>query len=204
MEDDHPDLPWPLTGAEGLRAELLAAYDEPSRGYHNVRHLSEVLTRLEELAAQGTAFDRTEVLLAAWFHDAVYDGERDAEERSASWAEEALADITSAATVAEVARLVRLTEHHRPEAGDANGCALSDADLAILATPPDRYAEYVAAVRREYAHLPDEVFEAGRAEVLRALAAKTHLFHTTYAAATWETSARANIAAELEKFRPPA
>ena len=30
--------------------------------------------------------------LAAWFHDAVYDGERDAEERSAVWAEEALAD----------------------------------------------------------------------------------------------------------------
>lgn len=197
MEDDHRDLPWPLSGAEGLRDELLAAYDDPTRGYHNRRHLGEVLGRLEELAAHDTPFDRTPVLLAAWFHDAVYDGERDAEERSASWAEEALVDLTGPATVVEVARLVRLTEHHRPEPGDANGCALSDADLAILASTPERYEQYVTAVRREYAHLPDEVFDAGRAEVLRALAAKPQLFHTTYAAATWETTARANLDREL-------
>ena len=33
MEDDHPDmtdLPWPLTGADALRDELLAAYGEPT------------------------------------------------------------------------------------------------------------------------------------------------------------------------------
>ena len=107
------------------------------------------------------------MLLAAWFHDAVYDGERDAEERSAAWAEDALAPLVPAPVVAEVARLVRLTETHQPDDADPNGCALSDADLAILAAPPDRYDEYVAAVRREYAHLPDDVFDAGRAAVLR-------------------------------------
>ena len=202
MEDDHPDLPWPLSGAESLRAELLAAYGEPSRGHHSVRHLREVLTRLDELAAAGAAFDRTPVHLAAWVHDAVYDGERDAEERSASWAEEALAPLVDAATLAEVARLVRLTEHHRPDAEDANGCALSDADLSILAAPPERYEEYVAAVRKEYAHLPDEVFAAGRADVLRQLAAKPQLFHTDHGSSSWEAPARANIAAELEKLAP--
>ena len=69
--------------------------------------------------------------------------------------------------MAEVARLVRLTETHTPDDADANGCALSDADLGILAAPRERYDEYVAAVRREYAHLPDDVFSAGRAEVLK-------------------------------------
>ncbi|MEV4999645.1 hypothetical protein [Nocardioides sp. LML1-1-1.1] len=202
MEDDHPDLPWPLSGADALRAELLAAYDDPSRGHHSVRHLREVLTRLDELASAGAGFDRTPVQLAAWFHDAVYDGERDAEERSASWAEEALAPLVDATTLAEVVRLVRLTEHHRPEADDANGCALSDADLSILAAPPERYEEYVAAVRTEYAHLPDEVFAAGRADVLQQLAAKPQLFHTEHGIASWEAPARNNIAAELEKLRP--
>lgn len=203
MEDDHPDLPWPLAesaGADALRDELLAAYGEPTRGHHGLQHLSGVLRRLEELAAAGTAFDRTPVVLAAWFHDAVYDGERDAEERSATWAEEALPAHTDAATVAEVARLVRLTEHHRPEPDDANGCALTDADLAILAADRDRYAEYVAAVRKEYAHLSDDVFTAGRADVLRDLASKPQLFHTAYGRAHWEAAARENVARELEEL----
>ncbi|NHA01586.1 hypothetical protein G5V59_22295 [Nocardioides sp. W3-2-3] len=35
---------------------LLAAYDDPSRGHHSVRHLREVLARLDELAAAGAGF----------------------------------------------------------------------------------------------------------------------------------------------------
>ena len=188
---------WPLPDTPDLRDELAAAYADPSRGYHDTRHLGEVLTRLDELAGAGTEYDATAVLLAAWFHDAVYDGERDAEERSAAWAEDALAPLVPAPVVAEVARLVRLTETHQPDDADPNGCALSDADLAILAAPQDRYDEYVAAVRREYAHLPDDVFDAGRAAVLGALAAKPHLFHTAYAREHWEAPARANLEREL-------
>jgi predicted metal-dependent HD superfamily phosphohydrolase len=210
MEDDHPkpptsqasDLAWPLSGADALRGELLAAYGESTRGHHDVRHLTEVIHRLEELAAAGTPYDRTPVLLAAWFHDAVYDGERDAEERSAAWAEHALPAVTDDATVAEVARLVRLTEHHRPEPDDTNGCALSDADLAILAAPTDRYEEYVSAVRSEYSHLPDDVFAEGRAAVLRQLTSKPRLFHTAHGRTHWEAPARENVAAELEKLDP--
>jgi predicted metal-dependent HD superfamily phosphohydrolase len=188
---------WPLPDCPDLRDQLAAAYADPSRGYHDTRHLGEVLDRLGELAGHGAAYDATPVLLAAWFHDAVYDGERDAEERSATWAEEALPAVAPAPLVAEVARLVRLTETHTPEDADANGCALSDADLGILAAPLGRYEEYVAAVRREYAHLDDEVFDAGRAEVLRGLAAKPHLFHTAYARDRWEAAARVNVEREL-------
>jgi predicted metal-dependent HD superfamily phosphohydrolase len=188
---------WPLPDSTEVRDELAAAYADPSRGYHDTRHLTEVLDRLDELAGHGASYEATPVLLAAWFHDAVYDGERDAEERSAAWAEDALATAAPAPIVAEVARLVRLTETHKPDDADANGCALSDADLGILAASRARYDEYVAAVRREYAHLDDAVFNAGRADVLRGLAAKPHLFHTAYARERWEAAARANIDREL-------
>jgi predicted metal-dependent HD superfamily phosphohydrolase len=191
---------WPLPDGHKLRDALLAAYADPARGYHDLRHLTEVLTRLHELAEHGARFDRVPVLLAAWFHDAVYDGERDAEERSAAWAEEALPALVDAATVAETARLVRLTETHRPDDDDANGCALSDADLGILAAPPERYAEYVTAVRAEYAHLPDDVFAAGRRGVLSDLLAKPELFHTGYGREAWEDAARANAEAELARL----
>ena len=192
---------WPLEGGHAIRDSLVEAYADPSRGYHDTQHLAEVLARLDELAENGTLFDRVPVGLAAWFHDAVYDGERDAEERSAAWAEDALADLAEPAVVAEAARLVRLTETHRPDDSDANGCALSDGDLAILAAPPERYAEYVVNVRREYSHLADDVFDAGRAGVLRDLLAKPALFHTAYARKHWEDAARTNMEAELSACR---
>jgi predicted metal-dependent HD superfamily phosphohydrolase len=184
---------WPLADLD-LRDALLAEYADPGRGYHDTLHLTEVLDRLDELTAAGMAIDPTVAALAAWFHDAVYDGERDAEERSAVWAEEALAGTPYAA---EVARLVRLTETHDPVDDDAAGRALCDADLAILASPQDRYDAYVAGVRRDYAHLSDADFASGRAAVLHDLAEREQLFHTPYGRAEWEPAARANLEREL-------
>ena len=183
---------------EPARSEpLVAAYAHPSRRYHDTRHLTEVLARVHELSAEGVEFDRMAVVLAAWFHDGVYDGEPEAEKRSAAWAAEALATHVEPAVLDEVVRLVLITEHHTPVADDPNGGALSDADLAILAAPAERYEEYAASVRVEYAHVPDDAFAAGRAAILQALLAKPHLFHTAYAQASWEAAARANVEREV-------
>jgi predicted metal-dependent HD superfamily phosphohydrolase len=200
MSDVDLLLAWPLPGARALGAQLVAAYAHPSRRYHDTRHLTEVLARVHELSAEGVEFDRMAVVLAAWFHDGVYDGEPDAEKRSAAWAAEALPTLVEPDTVDEVVRLVLLTEHHVPADDDLNGAALSDADLAILAAPPGRYAEYVADVRGEYAHVPDVLFATGRAAVLRDLLAKPTLFHTAHARAHWEPAARANVEAELDEL----
>jgi predicted metal-dependent HD superfamily phosphohydrolase len=188
---------WPLPEAASLRDELVAAYADPSRHYHDTRHLAEVLGRLEELAGAGVAYDEVPVRLAAWFHDAVYDGERDAEERSAAWAEDALTPGCRPIVVDEVTRLIRLTEQHDPEPGDVNGEALSDADLGILAADRERYDEYVADVRREYAHLGDRQFREGRTQVLESLLERREMFRTAYARERWEADARANLEREL-------
>lgn len=189
------ELLWPLPHRTDLRDQLLAAYGSPDRGYHDVTHLSEVLRRLEELAA----VDDTEVVLAAWYHDAVYSRADDDEERSAQLAETQLGEEGSV-DAAEVARLVRLTCGHDPMPGDFRGAVLSDADLAILASPPDRYEQYVDGVRAEYAHLPDEVFQSARTGVLRTLLAKEFLFASDHARRHWEDIARANVARELDRL----
>ncbi len=46
------------TDAHDVRDALLAAYADPGRGYHDTLHLTEVLDRLDELAAAGEEFDR--------------------------------------------------------------------------------------------------------------------------------------------------
>ena len=61
---------------------------------------------------------------------------------------------------------MRMTAHHRPADDDVAGCALSDADLGILAAPRERYDAYVAGVRADFAHVGDDDFRAGRAAVL--------------------------------------
>nr|WP_241729143.1 hypothetical protein [Nocardioides zeae] len=183
-------MPWPLPRRTDVRDELLAAYGT-GRGYHDLRHLTEVLARLAELGRG----DDVEVVLAAWFHDAVYDGGTDLEERSALLARARLAgeDVD----VDEVVRLVRLTADHRPASDDPRGHALVDADLAILAAPPERYDEYRRAVRTEYAQVPEPQFRAARRAVLQDLADRRRLFHTAHGHARWDAPARANLAREI-------
>jgi predicted metal-dependent HD superfamily phosphohydrolase len=182
----------------------MARWSEPHRAYHTIAHLSAVLDRLDDLAGDGVDVTAG-VRLAAWFHDAVYDPRRrDNEARSAELAGVVLAPLgVDRATVAEVARLVRLTAGHRPAAGDTAGAALCDADLAVLAAPPEEYLAYSAAVRREYRHLSDTEIRAGRAAVLADLTARSRLYATPAGQQHWEAAARANLAAELATLEPP-
>ncbi|WP_017596021.1 HD domain-containing protein [Nocardiopsis potens] len=183
--------------AEAVGAELLARWGEPHRHYHGPDHLRAVLAGVDALAAE--AADADLVRFAAWFHDAVYDGVpgRD-EERSAALAERLVPECgRSAGFAAGVARLVRATAGHRPDSGDADAEVLCDADLAVLGRDPEGYRDYAAAVRRDYAHVGEADFRAGRAAVLRGLLAADPLFRTAGGRARWEAAARRNLAAEL-------
>jgi predicted metal-dependent HD superfamily phosphohydrolase len=191
----------PAALATGVGGDLLARWSQPQRHYHTVNHLRVVLAVVDEHAAH--AEDATAVRLAAWYHDAVYEPTRvDNEEASALLAEAALPGLdVPPDRVAEVARLVRLTASHDPIPGDRNGGLLTDADLSVLASPAEVYAAYTAAVRREYAHVPDAAFVVGREAVLTNLLALPRLFHTPDLRDRWEDLARSNIARELGGLR---
>jgi predicted metal-dependent HD superfamily phosphohydrolase len=182
--------------------DLLRRWSEPQRRYHTVAHLAAVLDRVDTLAAH--ADDLAVVRLAAWFHDAVYLPDRsENEERSARLAVRALTEAgVPQARTDEVARLVRLTVTHAPAPGDRDGAVLCDADLAILAAPPEAYAAYTAQVREEYAFVPDDAFRTGRADILRQLLALPRLFSTPHGSEAWEGPARRNLRAELDQLTP--
>ena len=196
----------PQVGAELAHAvgtDLLARYAEPQRCYHDERHLAEVLSAVDRLASEAEAPDA--VRLGAWFHDAVYDPRAEPgvnEAASAELAESVLARLgLDAAAVTHVVALVRMTADHEPSGPDAT--VLSDADLAILAAPAARYAGYAADVRREYAHVADPDFRAGRSAILRGFLDRDRIFGTTTGRAAWEQPARANLAAELARLSAP-
>jgi predicted metal-dependent HD superfamily phosphohydrolase len=181
-------------------AALVAAWSEPHRRYHDLGHLAAVLGLVGELG--GAAADPDAVQLAAWYHDAVYDPERtDNEQVSAERARAGLRGLVPDERIDEVARLVLLTAGHDPEPDDANGAVLSDADLAVLAGPPDTYAAYASAVRAEYGHLSDAEFTAGRIAVLERLLALPTLYRLPAVTDEWTPRARANLTAELTLLR---
>lgn len=186
-----------MPGRDALFLDLLDRWSEPHRHYHGCTHLLSVLEALDLLTEPGQA-PRT-VLLAAWFHDAVYRGAagRD-EEESARLAESRLAGTgLPPDEVAEVARLVRLTSDHQPEPGDHDGALLCDADLSVLGGDPEEYARYLAAVRKDYAHIGDADFAAGRAAVVRHLLELDPLFHHPRARELWQDAAHLNLKGEL-------
>ena len=181
-------------------AAVVAAWSEPHRRYHDLSHLAAVLGIVDGLAAH--ADDPDAVRLAAWYHDVVYDP-RSAqnEQRSAGRARAGLRGLVPDERIAEVERLVLLTAGHDPEPGDANGAVLSDADLAVLAAPPEAYAAYASAVRAEYGHLSDAEFTAGRIAVLDGLLALPVLYRLPQNAHRWTATARAHLTAERALLR---
>ena len=186
-----------LPGHDALFLDLLDRWGEEHRKYHGRTHLLAVLEALD-LLADPAAPPRT-VLLAAWFHDAVYRGiAGQDEEESARLAEDRLAGAgLPAAEVDEVARLVRLTADHRPEPEDDAGALLSDADLSVLGGDPTAYARYRAAVREDFAHIGDSDFAAGRAAVVRQLLQLDPLVHTGRGRELWQAAAYRNLQGEL-------
>lgn len=186
--------------AHRVQEDLLRRWAEPHRSYHDTRHLAEVLARVEQLAGHAERADL--VRCAAWWHDAVHDGRAGDDERaSAALAHQQLRSLGVAGRhVDAVAELVLLTTHHDPgDPADPDAAVLCDADLGILAAPPDRYDEYAADVRREYGHVPDELFHAGRAGVLRRLLSRGRLFRTPVGT-RWEAAARGNVSRELARL----
>ena len=181
-----------------MGADLLHRWAEPHRRYHDVAHLTAVLSTVDIYADR--AADPDAVRLAAWFHDAVYDPRAaDNEERSALLAVEALTGLgVPPERTDEVARLVRLTAAHRVPPDDRNGALLTDADLAILAMPAGEYDRYAAAIRQEYAHVPDPLFRTGRAAVLRHLLGLPELYRIVPDRADRTRRAHANLRRELD------
>lgn len=143
-----------------------------------------------------------EIEIALWFHDAIYDTHRhDNEERSADWARDELLGAGAAVDVAARVHALVLATRHRepPEGNDAR--LLVDADLSILAAPPDRFAAYEHQIRQEYDWVPEPEFRAAREKFLRGMLARPSIFNDSAMRERHEAHARRNIEESLRGLR---
>ena len=180
---------------------LVARYQEPHRHYHDLEHLAEVLKVVGKLADMATDLDA--ILLAAWYHDAVYDPRaKDNEEQSAELMRTAFAGFAVPAKMIDrAASMIRATAHAEHERGDGDTAILLDADLAILGAEEKRYLRYSEAIRQEYDWVDAEAYRSGRTKVLEAFLKRERIYRTEWMFAVGEEAARRNLVGELERLR---
>ena len=196
---------WSGLGIDGdggaLRDSLIAAWSEPQRRYHTIRHLGDCVALLDLTAH--LAEHPAEVGMALWFHDAVYDLKaKDNEARSAAWAEE---ELSAAGVPIDVRRRVHgliMATCHDAQPMTADARLLVDIDLSILGADAERFEEYEVQVRQEYAWVPAPLFRRKRREILMGFLARPTIYGTEWFRERFETRARENLQRSVARLRP--
>jgi predicted metal-dependent HD superfamily phosphohydrolase len=185
--------------ALGIRArrsvydDLVRRWSEPHRHYHDLSHLDACLVLFDE--HRDLAARPGEVLAALLFHDAIYDPTRDDNEaRSAALAREALRDAEPE-PIERIAAAIDATRTH--ETSDPDVALVLDVDLSILGADAATYDAFERAIRREYAHVPDDAFRVGRAAVLGRFRARDPIYRTEPLRRALEAPAHANLSRAL-------
>lgn len=173
--------------------ELVTAYQQNHRAYHDLTHVDACLRHLDAVGTQ--TCNRQAIELALWFHDAVYEPmSKTNEEDSANWAGEFLS--RNAAPIDfnhRVCDLILLTKYHECPA-EFDSQLMLDIDLSILGASPDAYEQFEHNVRKEYQVVPQATFQAKRRQILQAFLKRPAIYQTTYFFERLEDQARINLA----------
>jgi predicted metal-dependent HD superfamily phosphohydrolase len=192
---------------EAVLSSLLDRHREPHRHYHTATHIEWVLRHIDDLCSEVSLRDRSAVLAAAFFHDAIYEPQATAGENERTSADLAVRELHGLGwepgRSLRVAAMIVATATHDVAGSDIDTGVLLDADLAVLAADAGAYAAYVNGVRHEYTHLDDATWAAGRSAVLRHFMGRPAIFSTEPGRRRWEDRARANIEAELASLKEP-
>jgi predicted metal-dependent HD superfamily phosphohydrolase len=174
-------------------------YSEAHRAYHNARHIDECLQEFDQ--SRGEARNPPPLELAIWFHDAIYDPRaNDNEEQSARFATECLKDASND-LARTVSNLIITTKSH--VAGDLQDAPLLiDIDLSILGKSAERFAQFEAGIRDEYAWVPTDLYRLKRTEILEGFLKRERIYITESFRQRYEDGARHNLSkliAELSR-----
>lgn len=196
-----------MLGSEASENAIQAELDElrlmhAGRPYHNWQHIQQVIDVAGRLSNAVGEMDRSLVFLALAYHDCVYalgpqEGALSNEARSAQHASERLSAMgLSTDVVAEISRLILLTEGHQVGTADALGQVVVDADLSILSADSKQYESYAKGIAEEYAWAAER-YRDGRAKFLNEMIARAKSGRLFFSDSLDNEAAVRNMADEL-------
>jgi predicted metal-dependent HD superfamily phosphohydrolase len=92
-----------------------------------------------------------------------------------------------------------LVTRHDGVSKSVDQALLVDIDLAILGADAARFAEYDAAIRKEYAWVPGIVYNMKRKSILQKFLERPAIFTTPRLVERYEQRARANLRASIAR-----
>lgn len=182
--------------AQTLWEEIDQAYGSKKRHYHTLAHLAHLYVQI--LAVKSHLKDWDSTLFALFYHDAVYKVHKtDNEEKSAELAVKRLKQLGAPLEIIDKCQALILATKTHVNSIDPDVNLFTDADLSILGSEWDAYADYVQKIRREYAVYPDLLYLPGRKKVLKHFLDMECIFKTDFFFERYEKTARENLAREM-------
>ena len=137
---DRWEAVWQKLGARTVSQnsldELIKAYSSPGRFYHTLAHIEDCLSVFDQ--TKSLAFHPTEMELAIWFHDSVYETHSsDNEQKSAEWARATIEGLRIDNNTSDRVADLILATRHTNKTTDADAQLIMDVDLSILGREVD-------------------------------------------------------------------
>lgn len=172
-------------------------YTKPRRHYHNLEHLSNLLTLCDRMGIEDN-----DIVLALFYHDVIYNPKfANNEERSAAFARRSLERVGMERGRAErVGAMVQATRDHLSGNYDLSTELFLDLDMAILGAEPIDYRVYSDGVKSEYSWIPEDLYRRNRRKFLQKTLEADNIFRTETFRKRFEEQARKNISWELENL----
>jgi pantetheine-phosphate adenylyltransferase len=145
---------------------ILAMWNESHRHYHNLNHLNDLIEQINENKTQYSQKEYEKMMLAALFHDCVYDPMRsDNEEKSADFFMECLIDKSNK-DLLEVKQMILDTKTH--ESTTPLSEKFNQLDMNIVERDFNQLLDWEEGIYNEYKAY-GEKYKEGRLQFLESL-----------------------------------
>lgn len=206
-----------LAAIQDMFHQLWNLYSDSTRFYHTTVHIEEMLSVFKlmttnygdflprNFADNGVDASDTIVILAIFFHDAIYDGKSSTNEEDSALLFEEFADrIEIDETIKnKIAAYIIATKTHQV-AGNQDDPYLDlflDLDMAVLGKNQSAYTQYASLIRQEYDFVPVNVYCEKRAEILESFLKLQSVYRTSIMKAELEERSHSNLSGEIDRLR---
>ncbi|MEL6191236.1 MAG: hypothetical protein AAFR66_04270 [Bacteroidota bacterium] len=183
--------------AEKVWQYLLKQYGSKGRAYHNLTHISSMMSLWKTHQAE---FEDEDILaFSIFFHDIIYNPLRkDNELKSAEYASTILQKAgVQQERIQHCYQQILLTKSHQGPDLTQDAKYLLDFDLEILGRDWEAYEEYTQQIRKEYRIYPWLLYKQGRKAVLHHFLELPTIYQTPIFQKSLESKARENLQKEL-------
>jgi len=151
---------------------VLAMWNEAHRSYHNLNHLNDLISQINENKSNFSEKEYEKLMLVAIFHDIVYDPSSSTnEEDSANFLMECSVDKNNI-DILDVEKMILDTKTHT--SSNKLSEAFNSYDMNIVERDFELLLEWENGISEEFSVYPKEQYKEGRLKFLESLLDKYH------------------------------